>query len=198
LKFKENGSNLCFGFSGVLMQYRINFDELTTTQDDPALPGAVADSNKMGGDLNAGVYVYDKKYFLGLSVAQLFKNKFVFNNDTVGVQLARHFYAIGGYEYDITDELELEPSILIKVAEATPAQFDLNFRLIYDKDYWLGLNYRTSDAVSVYAGFSYKKQWNIGYGYDIPISDIPNGSHELLLAYSFRKKGKLKIPSNPN
>lgn len=198
LKFKENGSNLCFGLSGVLMQYRIDFDQLTTLEDDPTLPGAVADNNKIGGDLNAGVYVYDKKYFLGLSVANLFKNNLIFNNDTVGIQLARHYYVIAGYEYNLVDKLELEPSILIKMVEAAPAQFDLNLRLIYDKDYWVGLNYRTSDAISIYAGFSYKKQWHIGYGYDISISDIPGGSHELLLAYSFGKNGKLKIPSSPN
>jgi len=202
LKFKENGSNICFGMSGVLMQYRINVDELTTTEIDPTLPIAGANSNKVGADLNAGVYVYDKKYFLGLSVAQLFKNKLVFNDDTIGfVQLARHYYIIGGYEYDLTDKFELEPSILIKAVEATPAQFDLNIRLIYEKDYWVGLNYRTSDAISVYAGLTYNKTWHFGYGYDMNTSKIRNvsgGAHEILLAYSFGKKDKLKIPSNPN
>jgi len=199
LKFKENGANLCFGLSGVLMQYRINFNELTTNDQDPALPGAVADNNKLATDLNAGIYVYDKDYFLGISAAQLFKNKLTFNNDAIGfVKLTRHFYVIGGYEYNLSGNFELEPSVLIKLVEATPAQFDLNVRLIYDKDYWFGLNYRTSDAVSIFAGFTYKDNWHFGYGYDITISEIPGGSHELLLAYSFSKKEKIKIPSNPN
>jgi len=201
LKFKENGANVSFGLSGMLMQYRININELTTTDIDPSLPDAVADNKKLGADLNAGVYIYDKKYYIGLSVMQLFKNKFVFNNDTVGVSLARHTYVIVGYEYDLANKFELEPSILIKKVAATTAQFDLNVRLIYDKDYWFGLNYRTSDAVSIYAGFTYNKSWHFGYGYDITtskIQDLSNGAHELLVAYSFGKNDQLKTPSNTN
>jgi len=205
LKFKENGANISFGLSGVLLQYRINFDELTTTDQDPVLLEAVVENNKIGADLNAGIYVHDKRYFVGLSVAQLLKNTLNFNNstDTIGiVKLARHNYLIIGYEYNLVDKFELEPSILIKVAESTPAQFDLNVRLIYDKDYWFGLNYRTSDAISIYAGLTYNDSWHFGYGYDINTSpalrNISAGAHELLLAYSFGKNKKLKIPTNPN
>lgn len=205
VKFKENGANLCIGLSGVLLQYRINFSELTTTDQDPVLPELVNDNNEIGADLNVGFYIYDKKYFIGLSTAQLFENKLNFNNnnDTIGlVQLARHTYVIAGYEYNLIDKFELEPSVLIKKVKATPLQFDLNVRLIYDKDYWFGLNFRTSDAVSIFAGFTYKNDWHFGYGYDINISselsNISGGSHELLLARSFGKNEKIKIPSNPN
>ena len=198
LKLGESGGKLALGFSGFLLNYSINTNELILSDpDDPALfdPG----NNKINADANAGIYFYDKNYYVGLSTAQLFQNKFIFNpNDTVGfVQLARHYYFIAGYVYDLSDKMEFEPSVLVKGIQASPIQYDLNARLIYDKNYWLGINFRPGESVAGYLGFIYDDRWKIGYSYDYTtssLSAVSNGSHEIMLGFELLKKKTQKTP----
>jgi len=114
LKLGDTGGKLALGFSGFLLNYNINTDKLVVVDpDDPALFNP--ENNRLNADANAGLYLYDKNYYLGFSAAQLFQNKFVFNSDTLGfIQLARHYYVIAGYVYDVSKKMEFEPSVLVK------------------------------------------------------------------------------------
>lgn len=201
LKLGESGGKLALGFSGTLLNYSINTNELVLTNpDDPALFDP--ENNRIGADGDAGIYLYDKSYYLGLSAAQLFQNKFVFNTDTAGfIRLARHFYVIAGYVYDLSDKVEFEPSVLVKAVQAAPVQFDINARIIYDKDYWLGINFRPGESLGGYLGFTYNKRWKLGYSYDYTtssLSAVSNGSHEIMLGFEIPKKKKSKTPKTPN
>lgn len=193
LKLGSSGAKLSLGMSGMFLQYNIDFNALQTEiPDDPALLNP--EQNKIGADGSAGIYLYDKNYYFGLSADQLFENKFAFvQEDTGFVKLAQHFYVIAGYVYDLSEKVEFEPSILVKSIEAIPVQFDLNVRLILDKQYWLGVNYRASESVSAYAGITYNKKWHLGYSYDYPISNLA-ASHEVLLGFDIKKK-KAKTPT---
>lgn len=198
LKLGESGGKLALGFSGVLLNYNINTSKLVLTDpDDPALFDP--ENNRIGADANAGIYLYDKNYYLGLSAAQLFENRLAFNTDTVGyIQLARHYYVIAGYVYDLTDKVEFEPSVLVKAVQSAPVQFDINARIIYDKDYWLGINFRPGESLGGYLGFTYNDRWKLGYSYDYTtssLSAVSNGSHEIMLGFEIPKKKKTKTPS---
>lgn len=201
LKLGESGGKLALGFSGFLINYNINKDKLVLADpDDPALFNA--ENNLIGADADVGIYLYDKNYYVGLSAAQLFQNKFIFNTDEIGyVQLARHYYVVAGYVYNLSDKMEFEPSVLVKAIQAAPVQYDINARLIYDKDYWLGINFRAGESLGGYLGFIYNDQWKIGYSYDFTtssLSGVSNGSHEIILGFEMRGKKTPKTPKTPN
>jgi len=198
LKLGQSGGKLALGFSGFLINYHINTNNLVLAdQDDPALFNL--ENNRVGADANAGIYLYDKNYYLGLSATQLFENKFIFNTDEVGfVQLARHYYVIAGYVYDFSDKIEFEPSVLVKTIQASPVQYDINARLIYDKNYWLGVNFRPGESLSGYLGFIVNDRWKVGYSYDYTtssLSAVSNGSHEIMLGFEMPRKKTNKTPS---
>jgi hypothetical protein len=76
----------------------------------------------------------------------------------------------------------------VKATSPAPVQMDLNTRVIYQNMVWLGLAFRTMDAMSVFCGYNYEDKIYIGYSYDIGVSSFRkynSGSHELMIGYKF-------------
>lgn len=188
----DRSTYLGFGIAANLMQYSIQFDELVLNNEgDPQIGAGTA--SKFGADANLGAFLKGEKYFVGLSANQLFASKFKFAGNAENIQNARHFYLSGGYNFAINEQFSLAPALLGKFVRANKPQFELNARAIYtpngaDNDYWLGLAYRTEDAVSVLLGLELGGGFNVAYAYDITTSGlntVSNGSHEISLGYNF-------------
>ena len=104
----------------------------------------------------------------------------------------RHYYVSAGYKFELSNEFDLEPSLLFKTTAASPIQFDINTRLIYKKNLWLGASYRNNESVVAMLGMK-RDNFVIGYSYDYVISNIRNysaGTHELYLEFQLGKKEK--------
>lgn len=126
-------------------------------------------------------------YYAGLSVPTLLDYD---KHNLYG--LKRHFYLHGGYNYEISKQLQLQPSTLLKYAVSAPFQFDVNCKLIYDNMIAGGVSYRHGDAVVIMAEYYANKNLKIGYAFDATFSKIrknTNGTHEIMVSYSFGKKG---------
>jgi len=70
---------------------------------------------------------------------------------------------------------------------------------IYDKLYWLGINFRPGESLGGYLGITYNDRWRLGYSYDYTInslSAISNGSHEVMLGFVLSNGKKQKTPTN--
>ncbi|HNI44876.1 MAG TPA: type IX secretion system membrane protein PorP/SprF, partial [Chitinophagales bacterium] len=87
----------------------------------------------------------------------------------------------------------LTPALLAKFVKANRPQAEINLRGAYidtnnSNEYWLGVAYRTEDAVSILAGLDLGMGFNFAYSYDITTSKlntVSNGSHEISLGYNF-------------
>ncbi|OWY19956.1 type IX secretion system membrane protein PorP/SprF [Sphingobacteriales bacterium UPWRP_1] len=183
----EKETYVGFGLAGALMQYGVNFSELVLQTDgDPQI--AAADQSKIGGDAHLGIYLSNPRYWAGISVNQMFASKFKFDSTVESVQNARHMYLTGGYKFSLSEMFSLTPGALLKVVKSTRPQAELNLRAAYDDQYWLGLAYRTEDAVSILLGVDLKQGFNFTYSYDITTSSlnqVSNGSHEITIGYNF-------------
>lgn len=143
-------------------------------------------------DANLGIYLYSKKYFVGIAANQLFNNNIKFKEvDQLGInKIKSHLMFNGSYIIDINDDFEAEPSLMLKFVSPAPVQFDLNARVIYKKMVWLGFSWRTKDAFAVMVGYNFKEQLMFGYSYDITTTTLRNyssGTHELMLGVRFNK-----------
>jgi len=197
LNLNKNNSKLAFGLAVSAAQYSMdqrNFNLQVSDPTDQSVTGAKESS--FIPDANFGMYLYNGKYFVGLSAAQLVQWKI--NVGTEGNnQLVRHYFVTAGYKFDLEKTikgLEFEPSILVKATESSPIQFDVNTKLYYKRNYWLGVSYRHQDAVIAMIGFKIN-QYFIGYAYDYTLSNIMNyssGSHEIMIGINlgeFANKG---------
>lgn len=143
-------------------------------------------------DFGAGVLFYTKKYYIGVSIPQLYQSKLNLypNGDNKGT-LVTHFNVNGAYKFDLGDDFKIEPSFILKYATPAPFILDVGARGIYREQVWLGVAYRHNDAVTALVGYLYKNYLMIGYSYDFSTTNIrkySSGTHEIMLGLRFTRK----------
>lgn len=196
IPLEEDRTYLGLGVAGALLAQGVDFSKLTAKDAIDAQLANTAQS-KMGFDSHLGAYLKSENYWAGISVNQLLASKFKFFDDQASIQNARHLYLTGGYTFNATEKVAIEPSVLFKMATGYKPQIDLNARAWYNKQYWLGLGYRTSDAIAILAGIQLNSGINAAVSYDITTSglnQVSNGSLEFTLGYNFG--GKFNTNSN--
>ncbi|MBI4645390.1 MAG: type IX secretion system membrane protein PorP/SprF [Bacteroidia bacterium] len=191
LNLTKFDSKLSLGLS--LSGFQFKFDErdlIITDRDDPLLSNNV--ETKFMPDASFGSYFYNERFYIGLSAAQLLQLKVNLGENTKQNKLVRHYYLLGGYYFKLSNDFDIEPSVLFKATKAVPVQLDINAKVTYKKNYWIGLSYRTSDALIVFLGAKFEGFF-FGYAFDYPLSHINNhcaGSHEFMLGYHLAGSSK--------
>jgi type IX secretion system PorP/SprF family membrane protein len=188
----NKGGELSAGISGGIIHFNLGNNIIIKDLDDNAIKSA--QESKTLPDFSLGIYYKVKGFYTSFSVPQLFQSKIDLSTpDPLEMnKLVRHYFWNVGYRIDAGKKFQIEPSLLLKAVKASPVQVDINLKAIFKKIGWLGMSYRTDDAVSVMGGFFIKDNLQIGYSYDITTSvlnTVSNGTHEILLGYKlFRKK----------
>ncbi len=155
---------------------------------DPAIQADFRRYIKPDGSL--GMLFYNKEYYAGFSIRQIFRGNFNVGDDNYQPinRLFGHVYIMAGYEYLIDEHFSIQPNILIKAVKAAPAQLDLNAKLNYQDRAFFGLTFRTYDAMSFTLGIDVDNIGEFGYAYDLGISKFRqahSGTHEFILTFRF-------------
>ncbi len=186
-----NELKLSMGMFGGLMQYQINGKDILLADEDERYLFEGIES-AIVPDASFGTNLYTDRGYIGFSFNHLLQNQlktdlFKKGSESFGY-LTNHLFITGGYLFELNSVWEFEPSLLIKIVSPLPPQMDASVRVFYQENIWLGLQYRTQDAIVLAIGYEYKKQLIIGYSYDFTTSNIKNyssGSHEVMLGYKF-------------
>jgi len=182
----NNKINFSIGLSASAYQYSLNQTNYNPSDvDDPII--SQGKENTFVPNADFGMYTNVKdKWFVGLSVTNLFSKSIKFtSNETKDNKLVRHYFLNGGYVFQITDGIALEPSVLLQSTFVSPFMASVNVRAIYKSDYWVGLSYRTAKDITLMLGLEYKK-FVFGYSFDYSTSQISSyssGTHEIVLGY---------------
>jgi len=147
-------------------------------------------------DINAGLYFYSKRAFVGYSIYQIAQNEINLGNESTAenfseAKLAVHHFATVGYAFPINENFDLTPSVFFKILGPAPLSFDLNIRADLYQRFWVGASFRNQDAVSAMAGIFINDWIKLGYSYDYvtsQINDLSSGSHEVVLGFQFNRK----------
>jgi len=195
----QQDMRLSFGLNAGLIQYKVDGTKITLhdTEEDVVFSNSIL--NDYLPDATFGLYFYTPQYYVGFSAAQLIMSKINFKEvDAAGInKLTNHFHLIAGYKYSINEKLDVEPSVMLKYTSPATPQVDINAKIIYLKNTWGGISYRTKDAVSILLGYIFEDQLYFGYSYDFntsTLSKYSSGSHELMFGIKFNK---YKEPETP-
>jgi type IX secretion system PorP/SprF family membrane protein len=137
-------------------------------------------------DASVGAYYTRKQaLFLGFSCKQLVQT---FNLPEVKSRentIKRHYFLIGGYRYRINNDLDVEPSFILRSTEQWRFHTDITLLLYHKNIWWGGVAYRSSNDFLLMLGVNYKK-FSIGYSVDYGFGKVMMssfGSHELMLSF---------------
>lgn len=187
------GAGLSLGWSS----FRINQDRVTLYQEDDAaysqFLGNTSSQNILNA--NAGLVFYNEDLFVGISTSQLLRNSATFNGVETGSNYNRHYYFIVKYAIKADERFQIEPTAILKLAEHSPISLDVGARFIYNKSVWLGVQYRTSNALTFQIGANLIKKFYLSYGYEQGIGAIQlagNSTHEIQLGFYLGSNKKAK------
>lgn len=149
----------------------------------------------------AGAYYFADKYYVGISVPTLLAYEDG-NNFSVDLSkasfLRRHYLLTGGLVINVSENVKMKPSVLLKYVKNAPLEGDINLSAVFKDAFWIGATYRTNDAVAILAEYQSNSYFRFGYSYDITISGLrgyQNGSHEIMIGVDFGKDlKKIKTP----
>ncbi len=168
---------------------RVNFADANTDPTnstlgtDPSLNYGT-NTNQFSFQSGLGVYYYDNKFKIGLSIPTL--NPYNYFGAGEGLK-ENHFYLISGMNFVINNTILYNPRLLAKFTFNGTAQFDLYNQFIISKKLALGVTFRSQEAIAVVAAYTFHEQFNLAYSYDAVILNklrtSQAGSHEIALNY---------------
>jgi type IX secretion system PorP/SprF family membrane protein len=170
-----------------------NSDLLYWDENDPAFAGdEVTDFQP---NVGWGLFFYSEKLYAGISVPTVISyepddNLSIDQSDSAEnvPNQVRHYYTTAGYAFEISSDLVLKPSILLKHTPNAPVEFDFNVNALLRNLIWVGVGYRTGDSFVGMLEVQLSRQLRLGYSYDFTttdVSDYSNGSHEISLGFDF-------------
>jgi type IX secretion system PorP/SprF family membrane protein len=186
-------NDLSFGLALVAYQFYINTDRLLYDHNDPLL--LAYDRSVFIPDFNFGASYTTSRYYAGFAMTNLLRGSLLFGDKSSNksTQLG-NFYLTGGMKFPLSPDWMLEPSTFIKSSDMVfkSIQLDLTARIFYKDDYWVGLSYRTNDAIIAMLGLKYDKYY-FAYAFDFTLTQLRQqsfGTHELTLAVKFGESAR--------
>lgn len=204
---------LSFGLGVGMTNYSLDGSELNpVNKSDAQIP--TSQFSNFIPDARVGVYYNTSKYYAGISLTDLFsgdRSNDFFDWNSVSYQnikRKRHLYLILGMISNITEEIKLRPSLLVKEDFRGPTSVDFNTMAIFKDRFWFGASYRTGinlnnntysqgqditsvNSMSIVTQFYATEQLRVGYSYDYTLNGLKSqqsGSHEITVGLTLPSK----------
>lgn len=185
---------LAFGLKATGSLLDVNYDKLHIYNGtDPISESNI--SSEFSGNIGAGAYLYSDRAYLGISTPTILSSNIYNDNDHKVMNEKMHFYLMGGYVFDINEDIQLKPAALAKVITGSPLQFDVTANVMLYKRFTVGAAYRWDASVSGLLGFQATDGLFIGYTYDADTSKLSNynsGSHEIFMKFELFSNNRRK------
>jgi len=194
---------LGIGISAGIIQKSIDATWVTPSgnpwSNDPSISGEQI--SDVVPDFNLGLFYKTNQIYVGLSTTHLGGLEM----KDLNIKNVHHYWITAGYNYDVSPDFKLRPSLLVK-SDAASTILDVNVNVLYRDMLWAGATYRLGDAIAPMLGYQYAftngARLKIGYAYGITTSllgNYNNGSHDIMLNYCFNldKPPVLQKSKNP-
>jgi type IX secretion system PorP/SprF family membrane protein len=165
---------------------------------DPSDPFFSQDISNTYPNVGAGAFLYTDNFYLGLSVPNLLNSVHLDENGIKFGSETNHYFATAGYVFQVSENVKLKPSVMVKSAFDAPISYDGNLNALFFEKFEIGASYRLEDSFSGLVGFQATPNIRIGYAYDHVVSDldaVASASHEVILTFDlFFNKRSMRSP----
>lgn len=170
----------------------LNVDFSKGTFENPGEPLNLERINKFYATIGAGLFMYGDQWYLGASVPN-FLTEGIYDDEVASVVEDKlQFNFIGGYVFNLSDELKFKPAFMVNTLEGAPLNINLSTNFLISDVVTAGVSYRVDNAFSGLAGFQISNSMFIGYSYDYntnPLGEFNQGSHEVILKFYIGRDG---------
>lgn len=150
-----------------------------------------------------GAYYFTPKFYIGLAIPNLLENKVVYDNNYTGVTefnpKSMHYFIHTGYSFTLNENLDLNPSVMIRQVSGSPLSIDINAQIMYKKKLGAGFSFRSAKELVGLFNYQISDNFRLGYAYDFnwgQLGTFSRGSHEVMLIFKYiEKKGIPAIES---
>ena len=191
----NRSTELSFGLKGGLHNLSSDFSRGNSFQNtDVAFNENIS---LFSPTIGAGLYLHSSRGYLGLSAPNFLTTEH-YNDYKESLASERlHLFLIGGYVFNIDNDIKLKPAFLIKAVSGAPLIADLSINAMFNNRFVFGLAYRWDDSLSGLTGLQVNKTLFIGYAYDYNTSignKYTGGTHEVMLRFELQQINKILSP----
>ncbi len=202
---------LSFGFGAGLVNSMLDGGLLNSGDpNDPAVPAGR--DQLLYPDLKLGLYYYTPRFFVGVSMDNIFSSQMGLGDQAIIIEPVSNFYFTAGTLIEISPNLAFKPTLLYMDDFNAPARMDFSSFLLFYEKFWLGLSYRTSmnlsnrgfddnlqrpTALVGLIEFYVNERFRIGYAYDHNLTGFGRtnvSTHDLSVGFILPPK-KVQIVS---
>ena len=200
----NNNQNLYFALSSGVINNKLDTKKAIVEDESDILYyqdlSGVAFNSQVGIKYNYKINNNDLFSF-GLSANNLFANDVKFTlNDSKGYDyfgLNRNYNIYVNYNFNLIENLKLEPMVLIKYSENIKKyNTEIGFLSTYKDLVWGNIIYRFNESVVIGAGVNIIDNLSVAYSYGYGINGISSnsyGSHEVSVGFTLKTKNKTII-----
>lgn len=169
--------------------YEVNTNGLETYNivSDPSL----VPISRFNPNVGVGFYLKHDKFYVSLSTPKMLNTERAKNQDgyaTVTTDRV-HYYFSGGYNFDVSENVELVPSVMVRYVNGAPFSTDFTATTIINEGFHLGATYRTDKSLAGLAKIKISKKFMLGYAYEYSLRKEllgrANGSNEFFIKFQF-------------
>lgn len=191
-------SKLSMGLRGGLNTYQINLTRLhVIDQGDYLFTNDL--KNPLLPNFGIGFYYTSNNIHISFSSPELFQNDLTPDGVVSSTKLSRkqrHYFLSGGGKFILYNDIELKPSLLIRIAHGAAPTFDLSAIAKLKEKFELGIVYRVGISFGGMIHYPFRNGISLGYAYDFStkyLKGYNSGTHELFLGYNFQFNKKKTI-----
>lgn len=185
----NENTNFSAGFGLGVASNFINYAKITLANSYDPLINSVDNYFKISPELSTGLFLYSARYFVGLSAQGILPTSYI-STDTIlyKVKNTPHIFATGGYRFFLNDDITILPSVMLLYMANAPLYKDINVKVQFQDQLWVGMNYKMNIGIAAMAGVNISQRFNVSYSYDTNtpkymLQSMQRGTHEIVMGF---------------
>ncbi len=170
--------------------YNIDGGNLRSTESE--IDPNIISENSFRFNFGGGAYYKRENWYIAASVPAILKQNKLSDADHTPVSVP-HFYISGGSSFEVSDEVKIRPSILLRAVPNGPTSVRANVYFGYEA-FEIGLHGQTEGLWSISAFYELNSQFTFGYSFESTthstINELGGTSHQVLVGYKMEEKKK--------
>lgn len=192
---------LSFGARAGAVNYQFNLDKTTYKDPNDNTFGLFNNYQKLILDIDGGIYVYTRSFYMGLSATHLNQTRIIdksFSSANTQYSLVyslhTHTFFTIGKSFFINENFLLNINYM-QQGTGKIQKGDISINTLLKNKLWLGVFLRGGYGLGFLTQIIISKQWKIGYSYDIGggIRRSLGGTHEIMIGWDIRSKNNTSV-----